>query len=224
MLYPGSVVPLAMFHQNPLQQWDFNLLRTCRHFLEQLRILSILHRESLKNSLEDKHIAKLSSHLPCGKLLRQIGLSLVIGKANCGAWVTREVRLSDEDRRSQQHPGQVAINDLARILTGHKRKDRVPVSVLADKANLPTINEIVVKRSATEAWKAMNGGALQNSLVVPSSSSRAASNKFVRPATNSIADTNLSKCWNRSQELREARNLNTAKKAAKKLASECRNF
>ena len=123
-----------------------------------------------------------------------------------------------------QHPGQVALNDLARIITGNSRKDHIPTATLADKAGLPTLNEIVVKRSAVEAWKAMHGGALTGSIELVSSTTRASTNSLVQSRTNSRPDLNMRNCWNASEELRNADTLPAAKRAAKKLASESRHF
>ena len=141
-------------------------------------------------------------------------------------WVTREARLESVQSTitKPQHSGQVALNDLARILTGHSRKDHIPVSVLADKAKLPTMNELVVKRSSVEAWKAMHGGALKGAIEYVSSTSRASSSGLVKSQTDSRPDTNLKKCWNASEELRKASTLNGAKSAARKLASAARNL
>ena len=124
----------------------------------------------------------------------------------------------------QQHPGQVALNDLARILLGLTRKDHIPTSTLADRAELPTLNEIVVKRSAVEAWKAMNDGALSGAIEYVGSSSRASTRGLVRANIRSRPNLNLEKCWNASSELREATTISAAKRAAKKLATEARHF
>lgn len=169
-------------------------------------------------------IRRLSSHIPRGQLLREIGNAIVIGKANCGAWVTREAHLPDNCHSSTPHVGQVPINDLARILTGHTRKEHIPVSTLIDKANVPTLNEIVIKRAALEAWKALNGGVLSHALIRTSSSTRATSDGLVSARTDSLADTNMKRCWNICPQLRAATTLNQAKNAAKKLATENRNL
>ena len=151
------------------------------------------------------------------------GTSIGIGKANCTAWVTREARFSS-NTSSRQHVGQVALNDLARILTGHSRKQHIPTSVLNKKAGIPTFNEIIVKRAAVEAWKAVHGGALKSLLTFPSSSTRATSSGLVRAANNSVVCINMRNCWNASSKLRAATTLSAAKSAAQSLASEVRDY
>ena len=156
--------------------------------------------------------------------MREIGNAIVIGKANTLAWVTREAHLPDKEPTSSSHIGQVSLNDLARVLTGHSRKDKIPIANLLTKAKVPTINEIVVKRSALEAWKSMNGGALKQALIPTGSTTRAASEGLVTSRTTSIPDTNMKRCWNLCPELRKAKSLNQARKAARKFGSEARNL
>ena len=183
------------------------------------------HNEIVARDLSRRvgQVRRLTPHIPRGRLLREIGRALVIGKANCTAWVTREARLV-KPQTPRQHIGQVALNDLARVLTGHSRKQRIPVSVLNSKAGIPTFNEIIVNRAAVEAWKAMKGGALQILLESPSSSTRATNLGLVRSRNDSLACTNMRDCWNASPELREAKTIGAAKKAAKSLASRVRDF
>ena len=168
-------------------------------------------------------VRRLTPHIPRGRLLREIGNALVIGKANCTSWVTREARLS-KPTTPKQHVGQVALNDLARVLTGHTRREHIPISQLTSKANVPTFNEIIVKRASVEAWKAVNGGALKHLLELPSSSTRATNMGLVRSRNDALACLNMRNCWNASPALREAKTIGAAKRAAKLLASEVRNY
>ncbi|QQP41650.1 Hypothetical protein FKW44_016084 [Caligus rogercresseyi] len=50
---------------------------------------------------------------------------------------------------------QLAINDLARILLGVRRADRLRAADLLDRSHLPSVNEILVKQAAISAWKAI---------------------------------------------------------------------
>ena len=134
------------------------------------------------------------------------------------------MRLPSDEPSLLPHVGQVQLNDLCRLLTGHTRKDRIRVSTLTDKAKVPTLNEIIVKRSALEAWKARNGGVLETALIPINSLTRASSNGLVKSRTESIPDTNMKKCWNSSQSLRDAKSLSEAKRVAKLLASEARHL
>ena len=170
-------------------------------------------------------IRHLLPHISRGPLLREIGQAIVIGKASYGSWITRKARVTDETntgQRQQSHIGQIALNDLARVLTGHSRKDHISIIELASKAKLPTLNEVVVKRASLEAWKAKNGGALSDSIINISSNTRASTQCLVRPSSESIVDKNLSECWNSSENLRKAATKNAARTAAKQFSSEMR--
>ena len=70
----------------------------------------------------------------------------------------------------------------------------------------------------------MNGGALKHALLSVSSTTRAAAEGLVTSRTTSIPDTNMKRCWNLCPELRAAKTLSQARKAAKKLGSEVRNL
>ena len=169
-------------------------------------------------------VRRVLPHISRGPLLREIGLALVVGKANYAAWITREARLKRPSSTNTfpQHRGQVALNDLARVITGKLRKDHISIKDLTNKANIPTLNEIIVKRAALEAWKAFNGGILSTQLIRSAQTSRNAANDIVRPKTQSIADRNLANCWNASPQLRSAKTKGEAQRAAAKLASESR--
>jgi hypothetical protein len=49
---------------------------------------------------------------------------------------------------------QVALNDVARSITGNKRKDHVRIPDLLAKAGIPSLNSVAVRAVAMEAWKA----------------------------------------------------------------------
>ena len=104
-------------------------------------------------------IRHLSIQLPRGKLRTEIARSLVIGRLQASAWVTRSVRLNlpGNGQQTSKGPAQVVLNDLARLLLGKKRTDRYKAVDLSDKSGLPTVNEIVVRQAAIAAWKATNG-------------------------------------------------------------------
>ena len=178
------------------------------------------HDELVTTDLKKQigRVRQLKAHILRGKLLCEIGNAIVIGKANILAWVTREAHLPDNQPKSSTHSGQVALNDLARVLTGHSRKERTKIAKLLNKAKVPMINEIVVKRSALEAWKARNGGALKHALIPISSTTRATMEGLVTSRTSSVPDTNIKRCWNLCPELRSATTLNQARKAAKFLS------
>ena len=95
-------------------------------------------------------VRRILPHISRGPLLREIGLALVVGKANYAAWVTREAHLSSPTSTSHhpQHVGQVALNDLARVLLGKSRRDHISTKDLSNRARIPTYNEIIIKNGS----------------------------------------------------------------------------
>ena len=79
----------------------------------------------------------LACQLPRGKLLSEIGKSLIIGRLQCNAFVTRPARLSAPANgkvdSASRGPAQVALNDLARTLLGHTRAEHFKVEDLLDR-------------------------------------------------------------------------------------------
>jgi hypothetical protein len=61
---------------------------------------------------------------------------------------------------------QVAINDVARTLTGKKRKDHVQVSDLLKKAKLPSINQVTVKSMLREASSKSEASAIARAIAL----------------------------------------------------------
>ena len=117
------------------------------------------------------------------------------------------------------------LNDLARNLLGVNRIDRHRASDLADQANIPTLNQITVKGSALNAWKAVNGGPLSDMLQSYDSRTRSATVENLRKPTSTrcLAARNMAEAWNFSKELREAKTLPEAKRVASKLAHTVRH-
>ena len=120
---------------------------------------------------------------------------------------------------------QRVLNDLYRVITGSKCTDHIRVADPAARANLPTLNEIITKQSATSAWRSQNGGPLDDTLVPFDDRTRGASQNWRRPiSSRCVASSNLAHTWNASEELRNAKTLSEAKSAAKKLAQSVRNL
>ena len=125
-----------------------------------------------------------------------------------------------DDRATQR-----ALTELARAIVGVRRADRLRVNDLADRAALPTLNEIVVKQAAVAAWKAVRGGALNDLLQVYDDRTRGHLMNLRRPSSNRcIAAVNMADVWNASEHLRSATTLTQAKTAAKKFASTARHI
>jgi hypothetical protein len=76
-----------------------------------------------------RRVARLSQHLPRGQLLQQLGSGLLIGKlAHCLPVVARP-RLPGLTGTIPETLAsvQVAINDVARLVVGHRREDHIPI-------------------------------------------------------------------------------------------------
>ena len=176
-------------------------------------------------------VRHLRTVLSRGPLLSTIARALVIGKLQSTAWIMRKARVMVEDSHLNPPPSadamQVALNDLARVLTGLRRKDHVRQSDLAAKAGIPTVNELVVRQAAVAAWKAVRteGCPLSQVLADPDRRTRSATSEVKKPiSANCVAACNLASTWNASIALREAPTLAVAKKAAKTLASKSRDI
>ena len=185
------------------------------------------HHKSMIADLRSRlgAVRRLATAIGRGKLLREVGQSLVLGKVQTNAFVTREARLQAGPVHADDMATQRVLNDLYRVITGLKRTDHIRVADLAARANLPTLNEIITKQSATSAWRSQNGGPLDDTLVPFDDRTRGASQNWRRPiSTRCVASSNLAQTWNASEELRNAKTLNEAKSAAKKLAQSVRNF
>ena len=169
-------------------------------------------------------IRQLSIQLPRGKLLTQIASSLIIGRLQASAWVTRSVRLNLPENKHLTSKAQVVLNDLARLLLGIKRTDRYKTVDLTDKSGLPTVNEIVVRQAAVAAWKATNGSALEEVLEMHDSRTRGSSQDMRKPISQRcLPASNMSTVWNSSETLRKATTLSQARSVARHIAKEHRH-
>jgi hypothetical protein len=183
-------------------------------------------------------IARLSHHLPRGKYLRQLSMGLVNGKLLHALAAVAVPRLEETSSASASHRAtQVAVNDVARTLTGTRRKDHVRVADLLESARLPSVNELAVVATATETWRAFHssdgGQGQRNPLgklmfgdrgdVVEDVCSRASRSLTAGRIQIPLRGENTfvvhgAEVWNRSPELRAAKTIAEAKRVAKLLA------
>ena len=147
---------------------------------------------------------RLAKKLSWGRLLSEIARSLVIGKVQCNAWVTRQVRLNPQQPRTGEDVAtQRIVTEFARTLIAAKRADRLRVIDLADRAGLPTLNEIVVKQAAVAAWKAVKGGALHDLLQLYDDRTRGHLRNLRRALSNRCtASSNMANVWNSYEQFR----------------------
>ena len=178
-------------------------------------------------------IARLAHHLPRGELLRQLSMGLVVGKLShaLAAVASPRLREDDQSQNASYKAVQVAINDVARTLTGVKRSDHIPVKDLLNKAGLPSVNRLVVKAVAMEAWKAYastdgGGGSRKpigsmmfdcNIETRPTRSTEAGLVKVPLRGCNTFI-THAATVWNNSEDLRVAKTSSAAKRVAKDIA------
>ena len=182
-------------------------------------------------------IRRLACHLPRGRYLRLLSQGLVYGKVSYAAAATLTPRLpGDTSAPSGVAKNiQVALNDVARTLTGQKRSDQVPISSLLQSAGLQSLNAIAVNAVAVEAWKAYHSSDGPNAARNPLGNAIFSSRDFhpqdrpTRAKTSGQVPLPLPmaaptmaysavKVWNENPELRAAESLKAAKSVAKRLA------
>jgi hypothetical protein len=98
-------------------------------------------------------VARLGHHLPRGQLLRQVAAGLVGGKISHLLAALATPRLSGK-ASGDMAALQIACNDVARTITGGHRSERININTLLDKAQLPSINAMIVTAVGLEARKA----------------------------------------------------------------------
>ena len=173
-------------------------------------------------------VRRLRTRISRGSLLSEVAKSLIVGRVQCSAWVTRTARLSPQSSGPlypTKGPAQTVLNDLGRLLLGIKRADRYKTEDIADRASLPTLNEIVVRQSAMASWKAANGGALKEVLQTYDGRTRGSADNLRKPISQRCnAASNMCKAWNASSSLREAKTMLDARRAARELAKSVRHL
>jgi hypothetical protein len=97
--------------------------------------------------------ARLANHLPRGQYLRQLAYKRVMGKFSHALAAVARPRLSNEENASSTWSKiQVAVNNVARSITGVRLRDHVRIPDLLDRAGIPSANRMVVKVVSMEAW------------------------------------------------------------------------
>jgi hypothetical protein len=138
---------------------------------------------------------------------------------------------------------QIAMNNIARSVSGHKKTEHIRVCDLLDAARIPSINRLAVAATALEAWKAHRstdgdngdrnpagmimfgsrpgGGGGQNGIEHGARVLRgAAAGEVAVPLRGSMSFvSNATRIWNASPTIRVANTLAEAKMGAKSLAN-----
>jgi hypothetical protein len=124
VIYPGNVIEL-------LDVKCDRRLSTAPHVKALLE--AVRQRASV--------IARLADHLPRGEYLRQLSYGLVVGKFSHALAAVARSRLEREDNASVVWSGiQVALNNVARSITGTRKRDHVTIEDLLDRAGLECAN------------------------------------------------------------------------------------
>jgi hypothetical protein len=177
-------------------------------------------------------IARLRHHLPQGPYLRQLAASIILGKISHALPAVATPRLVAANGGANTHykAVQVAINDVARSITGKSRRDHLPVSNLLDLAKIPSVNAMVVSAVAFEAWKAHRssdgGNGSRNPIGahvfdgLKGRETRSTDEGIVPIALrgHNTMVTSVATVWNAFPDLRAADTIGAAKRAAKALA------
>jgi hypothetical protein len=88
-------------------------------------------------------VARLANHLPRGAYLRQLSYGLVMGKFLHALAAMARPRLEQEDNASVTWTKiQVAFNNVARSITGARRRDHVTLKDLLDLAGIESANRM----------------------------------------------------------------------------------
>jgi hypothetical protein len=197
------------------------------------------HSESVAAAAKQRAgvVARLSHHLPRGEYLRQLAQGLFIGKLGHALPAVVAARLKDGQANGHYRSTQVAMNDVCRTLMGTCRKDHRPVRDLLKAAKFKSVNEMAVEATAMEAWKAfvsVDGGAgernpvgvlvfgprlgvLEDVPIRPTRSTKAG----IVPIDLRGHETFVARAaevWNESPELRAAKSIGEARRAARSLA------
>jgi hypothetical protein len=185
-------------------------------------------------------IARLAHHLPRGPLLRQLAHGLVLGKANHAVTSLVRPRLDREQdaHNADLRAAQVALNDVARTITGKKREDHIKIDKLLHDAGIPSLNQVSVKSTAMETWKAFHsrdGGDAERNLlgkaifgsnkIIHDGGARSTRSKASGeiPVPNRTKDNmvySAAKLWNECPLLRAATTKCEALAIAKKISRE----
>jgi hypothetical protein len=136
VIYPSGVIELLGVKYN-------RKLSTAQHV--KALLMAVRQRASV--------ISRLANHLPRGEYLQQLSYGLVVGKFSHALAAVAHPRLEPEDNASVIWSGiQVAFNDVARSITGSRRRDHVKIEDLLAQAGLESANRMVVKAVAAETW------------------------------------------------------------------------
>jgi hypothetical protein len=180
-------------------------------------------------------VTRLANHLPRGAYLRQWFYGLVMGKFSHTLAAVARPKLEHEDNTSVIWSKiQLALNDVARSITGARQRNHITIKDLLDLAGIKSANKMVVKAIAAKTWSCYHSddgkdGARNYVGSILFTDNKTATAKTTRSArTGQITVplgrgdtfvTHMANVWNQSVMLRVALMKAAAKKVASDLAS-----
>lgn len=178
---------------------------------------------SLRSALAQRvgMLRRLKASIP-PHLLRTFAQGIFYGKLRVYAPIIFNVRLLEEDPATKGAEAiQVLINECGRIITGLKRVDRVRIRNLLCKADLQSLNSIVIEASGLLAWHMTEPSNPLHQVYLDSrleTATRSASMGLVRVTDHleSIGVRNAQRVWNACAALRTATTPTGAKSALRK--------
>jgi hypothetical protein len=137
---------------NPASSLELLGVRYDQHLTTRPYVKALVKAVRMRASL----ISRLGHHLPRGQLLRQVSASLGGGKINHALAAVVAPRLPGTANKATGDLAdlQIACNNVARTVTGGKPSDKLNIETLLERANLPSVNAMVVAAVGMEAWKA----------------------------------------------------------------------
>ncbi len=155
LLWSGTTSPLPIVIGDATVQSQEELLLLGVLFDKKLSVSP--HLQALAGSAKSlvALTRRLLFNLPRKEQVLNIVRSLVTGRLGY-ACVLFPPRLSDNDASCQlMRAVHTSINDIARLLLGSSRSDKIPVECLLTRSGLPSLNRLTIETIMCECWKAL---------------------------------------------------------------------
>ena len=112
------------------------------------------HLDVIKSSLDQRIglLRRLSFNMP-RSVLRMLADALCFSKVRYCIAAFGQPRVNTMDPKiNAMEEIQVKLNTVMRIITGQRREDRIPITELLERTNLPSVNRMVVESILKEMW------------------------------------------------------------------------
>ena len=167
-------------------------------------------------------LRRLKAKLP-PNILSILAKSIVLGKVQVYAGLTFRVRLTKDAPRSVLATKiQTVLNDVARLLLGKRRADKISSEDLIHQAGLKSLNHIVAEVSGWLAWKMsrechpLHGLFLEASMDPRTRSACSGLLRVPAVGNENLGLWNAFSIWNKAEKLRDASSEGDAKRCLKK--------